>query len=426
MVTMKHGAYLKADRIIYDLLQSSDARATSPREAQFFFVPIFFGSLGNRSSSRRSSRLDDVDAALAALSEAAPHAWPSQRAKHVFVVTLDRGRCFQDDLRDRFGDATVLMYEGTEAYPGGKRLPFACHRRSSDVVIPPVVDAGAHAVQARVPEIASPVGKAFPWSFFTHRKWLGVWRGSDSRMQWADKANVASVKAGAAVGAAAGVAAAHPPQGTEEPESVAGVNVRQQLLQLYGHAAKHSRKGAHAESTGGNGRTGSSSSSAVAATTTATTATAAAATTEQPRASSMELLVSSHKLEHAMHFAEMRQSVFCLCPVGWAQWTVRFFESVQMGCVPVTFAPRVSPRPLRMPFDDTLDYSSFSINVPPDDLASLQQTLVVIASNRTRLRALQKALWHVRPLLDWTDLSAHGAFHRMLEALHQRRTSAMP
>lgn len=130
-------------------------------------------------------------------------------------------------------------------------------------------------------------------------------------------------------------------------------------------------------------------------------------------------------VDHAAHFAELHSAIFCLCPPGWAQWTVRFFESVQTGCLPVTFAPRPDPMPLRMPFEDHLDYSAFTVNVPPREIPQLKERLHAIASNRTHLRAMQRALWRVRSLFDWTDASEHGAFHRTLEALHQRMASKL-
>ena len=107
-------------------------------------------------------RLDALDQALTTLSEIGP--WPARQRDHVFVVSLDRGRCFQDDLRDRFGNATVLSYEGTRAYPG-KALPFACHQSATDVVIPPVVDAGVASVVNPLPAGLA-AGREYPSTFF--------------------------------------------------------------------------------------------------------------------------------------------------------------------------------------------------------------------------------------------------------------------
>ena len=71
---------------------------------------------------------------------------------------------------------------------------------------------------------------------------------------------------------------------------------------------------------------------------------------------------------------------------------------------------------LRRPFDDALDYATFSVNVPPRQVAqALRPTLEAIAHNRTRLRAMQRALWEARPAFDWTDTSERGALFRTLQ-----------
>lgn len=99
---------------------------------------------------------------------------------------------------------------------------------------------------------------------------------------------------------------------------------------------------------------------------------------------------------------------------------VRFFESVQLGCLPVTFSPAADPTPNRMPFDNSVHYDGFSINVPPDTIPMLRTLLVSLAANRTRLRAMQRALWHARPAFDWSDMSGRGAMAKTLEALAAR------
>ena len=141
-----------------------------------------------------------------------------------------------------------------------------------------------------------------------------------------------------------------------------------------------------------------------------------------PKPTTMPILVSTRKIDHSSHYAEMRSSVFCLAPAGWAQWTVRFFEAVQLGCIPVTFALEPNPLPTAMPFaSTTLDYSAFSVNVPPRRIPSLRSFLQAMASNRTHLRSMQRALWLARSVLDWTDLSESGVFQKLLSMLHTRQ-----
>ncbi|CAI5532039.1 unnamed protein product [Closterium sp. Naga37s-1] len=67
---------------------------------------------------------------------------------------------------------------------------------------------------------------------------------------------------------------------------------------------------------------------------------------------------------------EWQLGVFCICPPGHSQWTSRPFKALISGCIPVTFF-----RDHDNPWDDELDYSSFSINIDPDDIASLRSRL---------------------------------------------------
>ena len=362
-VAMKHGVYLKAERIFHSFLLHSTAVTRRYREASLYFVPMYTGLLSLASSTgRRSARQQLVAAALAVLQETSNHTWPSRSRDHVFVATSDRGRCFQD-VEDRFLDATVLMHDGTSAYPRRTTsLPFSCHRAASDMVIPPVVDVGTRATGMGVPEAVSSSGtSSIPWSYFDHRDFLFVWRGSASRTQWTHLGHTAKAAA---------------------TTTNLSNDVRQLLLRHYS---------THRQATD--------------------------RTINGMKPQHREL-VSSRKVDKRAHYGEMRSALFCLAPSGWAQWTVRFFEAVQLGCLPVTFLS--APQDLRMPFADEINYAAFSVNVAPDAISSVRERLRAIATNRSRLREMQRRLWNARQALDWTDLSSRGTFARILNRLANR------
>ncbi|CAI5474989.1 unnamed protein product [Closterium sp. Yama58-4] len=75
------------------------------------------------------------------------------------------------------------------------------------------------------------------------------------------------------------------------------------------------------------------------------------------------------KLENQTN-KDWQRAVFCICPPGHSQWTSRPFKALISGCIPVTFF-----RDHDNPWDDELDYSAFSINIDPDDIASLRYRL---------------------------------------------------
>ncbi|CAI5474990.1 unnamed protein product [Closterium sp. Yama58-4] len=75
------------------------------------------------------------------------------------------------------------------------------------------------------------------------------------------------------------------------------------------------------------------------------------------------------KAENATN-KEWQRAVFCICPPGHSQWTSRPFKALISGCIPVTFF-----RDHDNPWGDEVDYSAFSINIDPDDIASLRYRL---------------------------------------------------
>lgn len=49
-------------------------------------------------------------------------------------------------------------------------------------------------------------------------------------------------------------------------------------------------------------------------------------------------LFSMHQGSHGDYVKEVRQSLFCLCPRGFASWSRRLFDAIQLGCIPVIIA----------------------------------------------------------------------------------------
>ncbi|KAF5187246.1 Exostosin-like, partial [Thalictrum thalictroides] len=84
--------------------------------------------------------------------------------------------------------------------------------------------------------------------------------------------------------------------------------------------------------------------------------------------------------------SEIRRSVFCLCPLGWAPWSPRIVESVALGCVPVIIADGI-----KLPYSETIQWSKISITVAEKDVSKLGKILKHVAS--TNLTTIQKNLW---------------------------------
>jgi hypothetical protein len=56
---------------------------------------------------------------------------------------------------------------------------------------------------------------------------------------------------------------------------------------------------------------------------------------------------------------EMSRANFCLCPLGWTPWTLRFYQAVMTRCIPVVVADDIE-----FPWENEIDYSKFAIKVP--------------------------------------------------------------
>ncbi|CAI0395908.1 unnamed protein product [Linum tenue] len=65
------------------------------------------------------------------------------------------------------------------------------------------------------------------------------------------------------------------------------------------------------------------------------------------------------KLGRAEYFEHLRNAKFCLAPRGESSWTLRFYESFFVECVPVILSDQAE-----FPFQNVIDYSQISIKWP--------------------------------------------------------------
>ncbi|GAU40394.1 hypothetical protein TSUD_265380 [Trifolium subterraneum] len=65
------------------------------------------------------------------------------------------------------------------------------------------------------------------------------------------------------------------------------------------------------------------------------------------------------KLGRKDYFEHLRNSKFCLAPRGESSWTLRFYESFFVECVPVILSDQIE-----LPFQNVIDYSQISIKWP--------------------------------------------------------------
>lgn len=66
----------------------------------------------------------------------------------------------------------------------------------------------------------------------------------------------------------------------------------------------------------------------------------------------------------------MVKATFCLCPLGWAPWSPRIFESVQIGCIPVIIADDII-----LPFEKYFNWERIAVRVKEADVPRLEEIL---------------------------------------------------
>ncbi|XP_039138956.1 probable glucuronosyltransferase Os03g0107900 isoform X1 [Dioscorea cayenensis subsp. rotundata] len=70
-------------------------------------------------------------------------------------------------------------------------------------------------------------------------------------------------------------------------------------------------------------------------------------------------LTGPDKLGRTEYFNHLRNAKFCVAPRGESSWTLRFYESFFVECVPVILSDKVE-----LPFQNVIDYTQFSIKWP--------------------------------------------------------------
>jgi hypothetical protein len=112
---------------------------------------------------------------------------------------------------------------------------------------------------------------------------------------------------------------------------------------------------------------------------------------------------------------EMRASTFCLCPRGWSPWTLRAYQALMVGCIPVIIADEIE-----FPYENSFDWRQVSIKIPEkrhletiDILRSIPDDVV------ERKRKAMAKFW---PSVAWKKPSVDDdAFHIVMKELERKK-----
>ena len=115
-------------------------------------------------------------------------------------------------------------------------------------------------------------------------------------------------------------------------------------------------------------------------------------------------------------FQEMLRSDFCLVLGEVEGWSLRLYDSIALGCIPVLVAGDVD-----LPFETGLDYSEFAVKIPPERSGELAAILRAIPE--AAKRAKRQRLEIVKAAFSWPepgDTSEGSAFSYLLQELQSK------
>ena len=85
----------------------------------------------------------------------------------------------------------------------------------------------------------------------------------------------------------------------------------------------------------------------------------------------------------------MTESVFCLNPLGWTPWTLRFYQAVMTRCIPIIIADNIE-----FPFESEINYSEFALKIPEKDVSDILETMRDMPEEeRERRRRYMDKIW---------------------------------
>lgn len=111
----------------------------------------------------------------------------------------------------------------------------------------------------------------------------------------------------------------------------------------------------------------------------------------------------------------MRRSTFCLCPRGWSPWTLRAYQAMMVGCIPVVMADEIE-----FPYENSLDWKKLTVKIAEKDVNNTLSILRGIpqATIEEKRREIEK-VWR---MVAWQKPSKPGdAFHSVMRELEGKK-----
>ncbi|GKB20867.1 exostosin-like protein [Tanacetum coccineum] len=111
----------------------------------------------------------------------------------------------------------------------------------------------------------------------------------------------------------------------------------------------------------------------------------------------------------------LSQSKYCLCPSGYEVASARMTEAIHMGCIPVVIKNNYV-----LPYNDVLNWSQFSVQVPVDNIPDLKRILQDIPFSK--YMEMQKKVMEVQKHFTLNIPAKNfDVFHMILHSVWLRR-----
>lgn len=130
------------------------------------------------------------------------------------------------------------------------------------------------------------------------------------------------------------------------------------------------------------------------------------------------VLMSRNYLPDSIAYAnELRDSDFCICPLGYATWSPRLVQAILTGCIPIIIADNTDH-----PFESLIDYTKFAIIIPEIDVSTILQVVQRVSpSELYKMRKNMVAVWKLF-IYHRTQPDSKSAIDMILKELNNRLT----
>eukprot|EP00873_Tetraselmis_striata_P033273 jgi/Tetstr1/453537/TSEL_040505.t1 len=123
----------------------------------------------------------------------------------------------------------------------------------------------------------------------------------------------------------------------------------------------------------------------------------------------------SPKCDKRCYYEDMRKSVFCLCPRGWSPWTLRAYQGMMVGCIPVIIADEIE-----FPYENTMDWTQLTVKIAEKDVN--RTTEILRALPEEEIKRKQDAIAQVWKTVTYPNPSQPGdAFHMIMQELGRKK-----